>query len=84
MDAPWWAWVLIAAYAAPGVYFTYVLLTMTPIPLLTEEGKLPTSPPLWRKVLVSPVILVIIVVAWPTILWSEYRHMRRSEVGRRS
>jgi hypothetical protein len=71
---PWWAWLLIALYCAPGVWTFVALLTMKPIYLLPEDGDPPFKPrPWWFRALMWPLVLVLVLVLWPVELWAELR-----------
>jgi hypothetical protein len=74
VDLPWWVWVLLALWCAPGLYGTVALLLMKPIGGLTEEGERPRRPSLLRKLLLAPLVLVVLVGTWPLVLWSEFRN----------
>jgi hypothetical protein len=76
MIMPWWGWVLVAVWCFPAVHGTFVLLFHEPFRCLTEEGE-PVKPvPLSRKLLGFPVVLGLLVIIWPWVYWSEYRHSR--------
>lgn len=77
MNLPWWGWLLIALWCFPGVYAAFALLLQKPIGGLDENGE-PFKPvPLPRKLIVFPLVLVLLVVVWPWVFWSEYRNSRR-------
>ena len=74
MGVPWWVWLLVALYCAPGVYCFIALLTMKPIGGLPEEGEEPPRPHSRRaKALMLPVAFVVVLLLWPTALWAELR-----------
>src|SRR4051794_19384668 len=77
MMVPWWGWALIALWCLPGVYCAVALLLQKPIGGLDEDGKVPQPIPLWRKLLLFPVVLVFLILLWPQVLWSEWRHSRQ-------
>jgi hypothetical protein len=71
---PWWVWLLVALYCAPGVYCFVTLLTMKPIGRMREEDELPPPPRRrWLKMLMLPVAFVVVLVLWPTTLWADLR-----------
>ena len=77
MNLPWWGWLLIALWCFPGVYAASALLLQKPIGGLDENGE-PFQPiPLLSKLIVFPLVLVLLVIVWPSVLWSEYRTSRR-------
>ena len=68
---------LIALWCFPGVYAAFALLLQKPIGGLdqNEEPYKTVSP--WRKLIAFPLVLVLLVIHWPWVFWSEYRNSRR-------
>jgi hypothetical protein len=77
MNLPWWCWLLMALWCLPGVCATFALLLQKPIPGLDENGKPFKSPPLIKKVIAFPLVLVLLAVLWPCVIWTEWRSGRR-------
>jgi hypothetical protein len=76
MGVPWWAWLLVALYCAPGAYCLAVILTEgLEIKLsLPEDGEeLPRPAQWWFKALLLAVGAILLLVGWPAILWRELR-----------
>src|SRR5207237_3551229 len=62
MGLPWWAWLLIAVYLAPGVYVAIALARMKPLPSLPEEGRRPWAR--WLRLGAFPVGVVAVLLLW--------------------
>lgn len=77
MKLPWWGWLLMAFWCLPGVYATFALLFQKPIGGLDDNGEPYESPPIIRRVITFPVVLVLLVILWPWSFWSEFRNSRR-------
>lgn len=77
---PWWVWLILGLWCGPGIHCTFVLLTHKSIPYMPEEGELikPKLLPLPVRILIFPLLLVVLLVAWPLFLWPEVRESRRS------
>jgi hypothetical protein len=73
---PWWGWVLVALWCLPGIYFAFALLLQKPIGGLDENGEVPKPIPVFKKVVMFPLVLAILLVLWPHVLWVESRHTR--------
>jgi hypothetical protein len=67
----------MALWCLPAVYATFALLLQKPIPGLDERGEPFKSPPLIKKVIAFPLVLVVLVVLWPWVIWTEWRESRR-------
>ena len=76
MSLPWWGWLLVALWCSPGVYAAFALLLQKPGGGLDEHGKPYRPPPFSRKLVAFPLALIVLVIVWPGILWSEFRHSR--------
>ena len=74
---PWWGWLLLCLWAAPGVYCAFALLLMKPIGGLDENGERYKPTPVFRKMMLFPLALVVLVILWPCVFWADYRHSRR-------
>ena len=77
MDLAWWGWLLVAVWCLPGVYAAFAVLLQKPISGLDENDE-PYKPiPLLRKLVFFPVVLVLLVIVWPWVFWSEGKHSSR-------
>jgi hypothetical protein len=74
VNLPWWVWLLAALYCLPGVYGTFALMLQKPLPGLDENGEPYKSPPMIRRLIALPMVLVLLAIIWPYVMWSEYRH----------
>ena len=77
MNLPWWCLLFVALWYLPGVFATFALLLQKSIGGLDENGEPYWPVPVLRKVIALPLILVLLVILWPWVLWSEFRHSRR-------
>ena len=77
MNLPWWCWLLLILWCLPGVLATFALLWQKPIGGLDENGEPFKPPALSGRVIAFPLILVILVLLWPCVLWTEWRNSRR-------
>ena len=75
VERPWWVWLIAVLWVAPGVYFFIALMRMKPLGGMTDEGEVvqPQPPSLLRRLLLSPLVLLIMATSWPLIIWREYR-----------
>ena len=76
MTTPWWGWMLVVLWCFPGVYAAFTLLLRKPVGGLDDGGEPCKQVPLRRKLIAFPVVLVLLVVVWPWVFWSEYRSGR--------
>jgi hypothetical protein len=74
VNLPWWGWLLVALWCFPGVYAAFAFLLMKPIGGLEENGEPYKPTPFFRKIIAFPLALVLLVILWPWVFWSEYRH----------
>ena len=77
MTMPWWGWMLVALWCSPGVYASFALLLQKPIDGLNDDAEPYKPVPLRRKLIAFSLVLVLLVVVWPWVFWSEYRSRRR-------
>jgi hypothetical protein len=59
------------------VYAAFAFLSMKPIGRLDENGESYKPTPFFRKIVAFPLALVLLLILWPWVFWSEYRHSRR-------
>ena len=78
MGVPWWAWLLIGLYIAPGVWgcvgITKDILGIVPqIPGLEEDEEHRKPPPRWLKFVILPLVFIFLLVFWPIVAYGEIR-----------
>jgi hypothetical protein len=87
MDVPWWVWIAVVAWCGPGVLLYYLVVTTffgpDPDPISRFRIPEPDEPPRLRpptglrKVFVLVLVFVVMITAWPFILWREGRSHAR-------
>jgi hypothetical protein len=69
-----WLWIAAIAYAIPGLYLVRLMSRLGIGPKL-EPGD-PGYIPRWRRYMLLPIVVVIVVAFWPVVLLVEYIEIR--------
>ena len=77
MGLPWWVWIILGLWCGPGIHCTIAFLVQKPIRGLTDQGE-PIKPlPLRVKIMMFPLLLVLLIATWPSVVWVEMNEDRR-------
>jgi hypothetical protein len=77
VNLPWWVWIILGLWCGPGIHCTIACLVQKEIGGLTDEGE-PIKPvPLSVKIRMFPLLLVLLLAAWPVVVWEEMHEEKR-------
>jgi hypothetical protein len=69
---PWWGWLFVALWCAPGAYCFVAAIRLEP-PMNLVQVKVP---PWWKKAILFPIFLVIFLVLGPLVVLAEFWNCR--------